>query len=115
MDKPDIEMGKGKGGGKGGKAKGEGKNQYPPKSHWKEFNHDPSVIQNPQRMRWHPSNKPQLKSLVTDENWWNTPGNFLSISPASVVKTSAKPVLTKNQFQVLQADDPEELTETPSR
>ena len=82
LGKPDIEMGKGKGGGKGSKANGQGKNQYHPKRHWKDFN-DPSVIQNPQWMRWHPANKPQLKSLVTDENWWNTPGNFLSISRLS--------------------------------
>ena len=114
LDKPDVEMGKGKGSGKGGKAKGKGKSQYPPRSHWKDYNPDPSVIQNPQRMRWHPANKPRLKSLVSDEDWWNTPGNFLSISPAKVVKTSAKQVETKNRFQMLQTDDPEDAAESPS-
>ena len=108
LDKPDVEMGKGKGGGKGGKAKGKGKGQYPPKSDWKGFNPDPSVIQNPQWMRWHPANKPQLKSLVSDAEWWNQPGHFMSISPAKVVKTSAKQVETKNRFQSLQTDDLEE-------
>ena len=70
MDKPDIEMGKGKGSGKGGgKAKSKGKGQYPPRSQWKEYNPDPSFIQHSQWGRWHPANKPQLKSFVSDAEW----------------------------------------------
>ena len=65
-----VEMGKGGGKeGSNGKAKSKSKNSmYPPNSHWKDFNPDPSVIQNPQRIRWHPANKPQLKSLAADES-----------------------------------------------
>ena len=99
----------GKGGGKEGskgKAKSKGKNSmYPPNSHWKDFNPDPSVIQNPQRIRWHPANKPQLKSLAADESCWNTPGNFFSDRQAGIAKASGKPVATQNKLQALQADD----------
>ena len=37
------------------------------------------------------------------------PGNFLSISPAQTIKTSAKQVETKNRFHALQVDDQEDV------
>ena len=52
--------GKGSKGGKGGKGKNAQQMQLPPKSQWKEFNPDPSVMQPSQWGRWHTANKSQL-------------------------------------------------------
>ena len=46
------------------------------------------------------------------------PGNFLSISPAQTIKTSAKQVEIKNRFQALQVDDQDDVAsaeESPTK
>ena len=100
--------GKGKGG-KCSKGKGAGKNTFPPKSHWKDFNPDPKLIQNSNWMRWHPANKSQLSLAAESGNWMATPGAMLGLRSLT---QKSRPVQCSNTFEALQEKE-DELNDEP--